>query len=476
MPRKQRDQPQAVNLDAELATFRRLADEASMPASTRRTTEQAAKAFTRFREENGLTGPITEQDLLRWVHSDYPNLAWATIHGRIHGVARWQRTRGLPDPRGPRTTAYLTALRREKGSTEAPKTDPVRVRDVETIVEAVDAAPSEDGTVEARRLRLSAAILIAHLTGLPIKPSSNRQAPGSCGYTFPIEGIRATDAHIDLVPPAGSPGRKTRILAGKDPEAHALLSTLLELAAEGAVLPVGPDRKLSTVRLKKAWAGLGYQGDPANQEDVATLDREEVAWLIAESDPDCEVRLRSKAYLVAGVFLASRHSHLEHVQLQHLTFSPDGVTIFFPKSKTDQHGHGEEKFLTHASPGDPCSRGHACHPMCPVRALTDYVEHQKRAHRRTTGPLIASTEDRTRALDLRTASYHVRKMWKAAGLDPHAQISTRSMRVGGATSASEAGMSVVEIAATLTGHKTLSEAERYIRRFDPFTHTLQARL
>jgi hypothetical protein len=64
----------------------------------------------------------------------------------------------------------------------------------------------------------------------------------------------------------------------------------------------------------------------------------------------------------------------------------------------------------------------------------------------------------------------VKRLWTRAGGDPNARIASRSIRVGGATTGREAGLSVAEIAEGITKHRCLDACSVYIRTGDDQFH------
>lgn len=458
---------------------------ASMPESTRRSTIGTVSLFQRWCAANGVVAsPVREDDLLRWLHADYPRIGWSTAHGRVYAVVRWQRQLGLPDPRTLRTGRYLQGLRREKGRRAAPRTDALRIQEADQIV---DAALDESATSNCQTLA-SGAVILAHYAGIPIISATRRPKLGDNAFWFDIDRIFVSEAHIDVVPAKGEPGRKARIARDRQPVHYQVLRAALirsrALNGHGVpnvsadeptmLVPSGFFRTQAIPDLNLAWRRLNHVGNPRVSADVKQLTADEATWLALSVNPRLDVALRNRAYLLVGLFLARRHSDLERLQIHHLTKSGDGYSILFPTSKTDQLGQGLIKQLGHANLGESCRTGRPCHHLCPVRAIDDYLEHQRRYRQRTTGPLFATMlNGETGSINIRTAGHHLGRLWKAAGLDPDATVGTRSLRVGGATTASEQGMSVREIAEKITDHRSMETTELYIRGLDPYSHTLQ---
>ncbi|MCP5506414.1 MAG: site-specific integrase [Chlamydiales bacterium] len=75
------------------------------------------------------------------------------------------------------------------------------------------------------------------------------------------------------------------------------------------------------------------------------------------------IELRDKAMILLGFAGAFRRSELVGIDVEHLAFDPNGVSIFIPKSKTDQQMEGRIVDIPFA----------AKEPYCPVRALQAWI-------------------------------------------------------------------------------------------------------
>lgn len=105
-----------------------------------------------------------------------------------------------------------------------------------------------------------------------------------------------------------------------------------------------------------------------------------------------------------------------------------------------------------------------------MRALTDYLAYETKVAHRTSGPLFASRQNgRTTALTDAAWRRTLKETWKAAGLSDDTRISTRSMRVTGATLAHLGGANIADIC-SLTDHRSPEMAGVYVRRRNPRGH------
>jgi len=162
---------------------------------------------------------------------------------------------------------------------------------------------------------------------------------------------------------------------------------------------------------------------------------------------------RDRALLLIGFASAMRRSELVGVCVHHLTFSPVGLEIELPVSKTDQEQHGRTVFIP---------RANGSH--CPVTALICWLKtagiragHVFRSVNRYDGIAKQGLTPQSVALIVKTAMAQ-------AGDD--AQIfSGHSLRAGYCTTAAEQGLPSWQIRMQ-TGHKSDVTLARYIRKSD----------
>lgn len=147
---------------------------------------------------------------------------------------------------------------------------------------------------------------------------------------------------------------------------------------------------------------------------------------------------RDRALVLVGWSGAFRRSELVAIDAADLEFSPHGVQITIPKSKTDQEGEGKVR-------GIPMGHG----PLCPVRALWTYLQE------------AGISAGRVFPLSDRTLVNVLRRLAVKAGLDP-ARVSGHSLRAGFMTSAARRGKSLAAIMRQ-SGHKSERVALGYIR-------------
>jgi site-specific recombinase XerD len=175
--------------------------------------------------------------------------------------------------------------------------------------------------------------------------------------------------------------------------------------------------------------------------------------------------LRNAAMILLGYFLAARRSELAPLAFQHVDTSNAvrGINVTIEHSKTDQEAEGMQKFIYRQ----------ADDALCPVRALGAWVAAAGLVHDgRAAGPIfrrLSYTKAGENVLELpvsdEAVSEAVKEVAKGAGLDPD-DFGGHSLRAGFITDCAEQGVSLEQIAHQ-TGHKSLEQLRRYIRRMHP---------
>lgn len=159
---------------------------------------------------------------------------------------------------------------------------------------------------------------------------------------------------------------------------------------------------------------------------------------------------RDRAILLVGFASAMRRSELVGVRMEHLTFSPTGLDIELPASKTDQEKHGRTVFIP---------RGRGGH--CPVQALMHWLKtagiktgHVFRSVNRYDGIAKQGLTPQSVALIVKAAMVQT-------GADAY-NFSGHSLRAGYCTSAAEQGQPTWQIREQ-TGHRLDTTLAKYIR-------------
>ena len=222
----------------------------------------------------------------------------------------------------------------------------------------------------------------------------------------------------------------------------------------------GVTRTLGTARHKVA---------PALAADVVAMARvcDEALAALAHI-PEDQVRpgealrlRRDKAMLLVGFAAALRRSELAAVRVQDVTYTPDGLRLVIPRSKSDQAGAGQIVGVAYGARPE----------TCPVRALRSYVAAagaalaaQNRASP-LAGPVFRKVDRWGRfgatAVTGRAVAVVVKQYAGLAGLDP-ALYSGHSLRAGFATTAARAGKPDRAIQKQ-TRHKSAAMLAEYVR-------------
>lgn len=186
---------------------------------------------------------------------------------------------------------------------------------------------------------------------------------------------------------------------------------------------------------------------------------------IASACPDALLGIRDRALVLLGFSGAFRRSELTRIlEVADLTFTPQGLYIRLPRSKTDQEQAGRTIAI-----------GMGDHEgSCPVRALRAWLNRAGIE----SGPVFRAVDHQGRpsvsALHPRSISKILKRAAARAGLDPR-NISGHSLRAGMATTAATHGAAERDIART-TGHKTAAMVQRYIRDGELLRSNMTVRL
>ena len=166
--------------------------------------------------------------------------------------------------------------------------------------------------------------------------------------------------------------------------------------------------------------------------------------------------LRDRALLFLGFAGAFRRSELVAIQMEDITFSPQGMVVFIPQSKGDQYGQGSNI----AIPYSPDPR------TCTVRAVKAWID----AANIHTGPLFRgfkrNQEPRDTQLNDKAVALIVKKYMGMLGMDPK-DFAGHSLRRGFATSAAQHDLDALTIMRQ-TRHKSEKMVHRYIEQGNLF--------
>jgi len=203
--------------------------------------------------------------------------------------------------------------------------------------------------------------------------------------------------------------------------------------------------KVVTEMLKGLRRRLGVRPNKKTPAGADVLDK-----MIATFGSDLR-GLRNRAILTVGWTGAFRRSDVVSLDVEDVSFVPEGLVILLRKSKTDQERAGVERGLPMADNA----------ALCPARNLRAWLQ----ATRITTGPVFRAINAQGRIRDARLSDRSVadcvKQAAEAAGFDP-AEFSGHSLRAGFVTTAAKQGKPLHEIMEQ-TGHKSERIARGYIR-------------
>jgi integrase len=183
--------------------------------------------------------------------------------------------------------------------------------------------------------------------------------------------------------------------------------------------------------------------------------KHELARIVGAIEGDSLSALRDRSLLLLGFWCASRRSELVALNVADVSFAPEGLTLKWRATKTDQDGKGTEKACTVRQD-----------ELCPSRALRKWLD----ASKINEGPIFRGV-NRWGTLSVeRLTDGSVSKIIKhrctAVGLDAD-DFAGHSLRSGFATTAAKAKKGIAPIMKQL-GHRDTRSTLVYIRHASLF--------
>lgn len=166
--------------------------------------------------------------------------------------------------------------------------------------------------------------------------------------------------------------------------------------------------------------------------------------------------LRDKALILLGFAGAFRRSELVRVQVEDLSFTPQGLIVFIPRAKGDQLGKGS----TIAIPYAPDTS------ICAARAVHEWLNVSGIKSGPLFRPFKKNQTLREEQLSDKSVALIVKKHIKKAGLD-ESDFAGHSLRRGFATSAAQHDIDTLSIMRQ-TRHKSEKMVHRYIEQGNLF--------
>ena len=188
---------------------------------------------------------------------------------------------------------------------------------------------------------------------------------------------------------------------------------------------------------------------------------------------------RDRTMLLLGFGAALRRSELVALRLGDVERVPGrGLRLLVRRSKTDQHGHGQDIAIW-ANPAEP--------RLCPLAALDAWLAHRDKAadlggpaaeSARRERPLFCAVTKAGRPTGVVLSDKAVARLVKGsaarAGLDPE-RYSGHSLRAGLATAAGDVGAALPDLMRQ-TRHKSTQVALAYLRPADLWRNNVTERV
>jgi len=300
-------------------------------------------------------------------------------------------------------------------------------------------------------------------------------------YRSAWRGYEAWCRSLGREPLAGDP-ELIAMYATRRADQRVAVSTLrIDLAAiRTAHLLAGVPLDLRDPRLAMVVEGItrGRGTRPVKQAAPAVPD---VLRLLLAACPPAGAALgaRDRAMLLLGFGAALRRSELVALRLGDVEPVPGhDLRLLVRRSKTDQHGRGEEVAIW-ANPGEPL--------FCPMIALDAWLGHRTQTRdldwsaaetARRERPLFCAVTKAGRPTGAALSDKAVARLVKGAatraGLDPE-RYSGHSLRAGLATAAADAGAALPDLMRQ-TRHKSTQVALAYLRPADLWRNNVTERV
>ncbi|MBC7678012.1 MAG: hypothetical protein H7233_03335, partial [Pseudorhodobacter sp.] len=297
-----------------------LADELSAAAESVRGRDDRAHTFRRYADwcatRELIALPITEQNLLRFLHDHHPGWSWGYAKNLTSRLDAYARLGQQPSPRGPRVVGYLRRLKRELGTRPQQLVEACRVEEARRLTDVLHAPASDDAA--AKILRVRAAIVIAAASGLNLAGTGRRQPRESDSPTFAADLTHAQlHVHADRVLIGLDPSLPLGVVhRGQDPLGFRLLTEHLAATADRRwpLLTEQPQPHRGLIR--RVSSALVAAGLPAAaRTSLAGLSWAERDWLLAHADRKVGATRRNHAYLLGGLGAGLRHASLALLRL-----------------------------------------------------------------------------------------------------------------------------------------------------------------
>ncbi len=171
--------------------------------------------------------------------------------------------------------------------------------------------------------------------------------------------------------------------------------------------------------------------------------------------PTSKIEVRNNALILIGFFGAFRRSELSGLDFNDVKFTNEGVILTLKKSKTNQEGKLEQKFIPQRSD-----------KLCPCKALKFWLEISGIKE----GKLFRNIKKNGElgdSLSPNSINLIIKEVFNEVEISGVLSVSGHSLRVGLITTCALAKIPVAKIQA-VTGHKTPQMISHYSREVEGF--------
>lgn len=161
------------------------------------------------------------------------------------------------------------------------------------------------------------------------------------------------------------------------------------------------------------------------------------------------IGIRDRAIIGIGFSGALRRSEIVSIDLEHMKFDADGISLLIPERKTDQEGEGDIIGIPRDS------------EACPVIAMKEWLEISNIKSGPVFRPIVRGKIKSTRLADREIARI-IQRVVQRIGIDDWEAYGGHSLRSGFCTSAGRAGVEE-RIIMRQSGHKSIPTVRKYIR-------------
>lgn len=212
--------------------------------------------------------------------------------------------------------------------------------------------------------------------------------------------------------------------------------------------------------VKYIWLGIRYELGEATTRKTA-ITKQQLSDYMGKL-PSGIIGTRDRALLLVGFFGAFRRSSLVAMDVDHVRYTNNGMTVLVPKEKNDQFKKG--RTIAISSRHDE---------ICPVKALREWLSVSGIVDGPVFRPTMAGNIVNAR-LSEKSVALRVKRAMRELGLKEE-DFAGHSLRAGFVTAAYTKDAKPFQIM-DVTGHKSFEMLRRYIRDVDIWRDPAGARI